>query len=332
LIEDVLLKRTEVLCEQDKLQTSRDFLKSSLDQIISVIDNQMIGNCTSAMDMVFGCTEARMRTENQATCPGCLDSGILLDSSFIAAAECGQGIPPLERTSVPTTTAVDIHDRYDNYKNDCIHLKEQEVAFKSLTRDLSNLEYRLQGALETFRTSLRSPALTQGTEHDIVNAPPGSALSITSTESSEDIPPVLEEYYCCRGNVGIYQERLQELDFYHDEGLVERHFLRENGRALEISDGEFDRNYRNRRLAIEKDLSAAQADVDTLAERCRDAGISMGDAADDSNDSVSMVSASEFRVIEAGSATTPEPTPRRSRTSEVIQWIGNVIGRHKKDG
>jgi hypothetical protein len=75
-----------------------------------------------------------------------------------------------------------------------------------------------------------------------------------------------------KGDVGIYQERLQELDFAHGEGLTERAFVRERGDPVVPSDQEFDYNYRTKRREIEQDLKTAKEEVDILRQRCLDAG------------------------------------------------------------
>lgn len=311
LIDRILLKHTEWLSEQDKLQTSRDFLNSSFAQVASVIDNQWSVVGTKITGPTKNCANAQSDIQDQDLPSLCQDSAIFLDQGL------SWTITPVHELSGSTTSDIDRQALFSKYEVDCTHLKEQEAAFKSLTRDLSNLEYRLQEALKAFGETLQSPGLAQCPGHQVADREHGSTLSIVTTESSEDTPLVLEEYYSCMGNIGIYRERLQELDFHHEEGLVERQFLRETGQVLDVNNETFDRNYRSRRLVIEMDLDAALADASTLAERCRDAGINVDRAMDDSDDFLSVVSASEANQ---------QPSPRPSRTPHVLQWLHNVVG------
>lgn len=328
LIEQILLKRTEVLCKQDGLQTSRDFLNSSLNNVIEALDLSSTGNWT-AENLAGGIAAAREGIDARGTAPSCSDSGIFLDQSCMVTNDRFCEIPSFPNLPLSMTPRFDPRSLFATYEIDMDHLKEQEIAFKSLTGELSNLEYRLHGALKALEKSLDPSEVCKPVEHGTIARGNASLHSSTMEKAARDTSPILDEYYSCKSDVGIYSERLQELDFCHEEGLVERQFLREHGHNLNVSDDDFHHNYERRRTAILTDLDATRACFDAVTERCRDAGIDIGEAADESDsfDCLSLVSVSELPAFDTPETTSRELAPRQSRAVQTIHWFQNVIYR-----
>ena len=105
----------------------------------------------------------------------------------------------------------------------------------------------------------------------------------SSAESSEhdDTPPLLAEFYSRKGDTGVFRERLQELDYYHHEGLIEREFIADRGDELEVSDEQYFQDYHTRRQSILEDLTSAERDADALAVQCDAAGLKIGEHRED---------------------------------------------------
>lgn len=100
-----------------------------------------------------------------------------------------------------------------------------------------------------------------------------SGESVSHAPSVEDdAPSIVNEYFSRAGDIGVYEERLQELDYNYEEGKVQRDFLQERGDPVAVPDEEFDDTYRDERIRIEDQLRDAKQDVRMLAQRCRTAG------------------------------------------------------------
>ena len=315
LIEETLLKRIEVLCELNGLQTSRDFLHSSLHELVVAIDDQ----CTASFEIPRQYKNAQYVTTN-ANWQDCQDSGILFDSSHSPTNDDLYPIPQFDQTPFSLLFGTAVQEAYIKYKNDCTHIKEKEEAFKCQISCLSNLEFKLHDTLKAFGKTLQDLEVSQQPGLDMVGKENDSVLSIATEDSAQDVPPLLEEYYSCKGDVGIYQERLQELAFHHEDGLIERDLLKERVHILDVSDGDYVCDYQRRRLAIESDLSAALAAAKSLAERCRAEGISIPKGLDESEACLSAESDVSHVPVE-------EPVPHSSPASKVMRWLQKVVGR-----
>ena len=90
--------------------------------------------------------------------------------------------------------------------------------------------------------------------------------------SGNSTPPEIRDYFERVGDIGIYEERLLELLDTHEEGLIERDFLRDQNEVPSPSDDEFHRLYQYRRDQIESDLNTAKMETEALQEKARAAG------------------------------------------------------------
>ena len=318
LIEETLLKRIEVLCELNGLQTYRDFLLASLDELGVTIDDHLRDNLIKLNGQ---CKDAKRHSRTTVTWQSCQDSDVLLDSNDLSTNDDAYSIPDLKQTWFLSKFGTVVQESYNKYKNDCTNFKEKEELFKIHINHLSNLEFRLQEALTTFGKSFQELEVTRKPDAGFVGKDNGSVLSVATEDSAEeDVPHLLEEYYSCKGDVGIYQERFQELAFHHEDGLIERDLLKERGHILDVSDGDYICDYQRRRLAIESDLSAALAAANGLAERCLAEGISIPKGLNESEACLSAESDVSHVPVE-------EPVPHSSPASKVMRWLQKVVGR-----
>ena len=178
---------------------------------------------------------------------------------------------------------------------DPYNIAAQQDQLLTTIDDGSWVDVYLHVTYERPKDDVRPPKLDEEPFESQFNSGLHSAMSVTTDDSSSDLPPLLAEYFDRKGDVGIHYERLQEHDFYHQEALTERTRVRKRGCFVDVPDHQFDQSYQDRRNLIIRDLRVAEADVDALALRCREAGIDIDTDGytDASSDSLSLISASE---------------------------------------
>ena len=161
---------------------------------------------------------------------------------------------------------------HEQYIKDYDALEKAEATLHALMDNLSSLEFRLEEAQTQFATSLRSPDFAQQVA-GMFSTNLGPSIASSEALSVTDTPPLMARYFDRRGDVGVYEERLQEEKWHYQEGVEQREFLKDRGDSLEASDEEYENTHRRRREAIEKDLEAAKEEADDLARQCGEAGL-----------------------------------------------------------
>ncbi|KAK3636178.1 hypothetical protein LTR56_014341 [Elasticomyces elasticus] len=155
------------------------------------------------------------------------------------------------------------------YHGDYDSIQSQSRILRSLQSNLSNLEFTLKAKESTLLHIIQTAAgplasNTSGSDsHD--------AYTATSIKSNTHI--LLRQYYDRKGDEGIYMERLQEHDIFYSEGIVEREMVRDRGDPLPLGDEQYEREFRDQRDIILKDLATAQADVANLRAQCEAIGL-----------------------------------------------------------
>ena len=274
--DDVLLRRTEWRNEYDQLQHRLRFLNNSTVNMVAALPIPFPDVLRSLSD------ESSM---NQSEILGKFSSGDTpLDeispsdsNTDLSRKSSKEQENRRERSSITeadtrTSENHNIAALAQQYHDDYKAVKEQAAKTTGLGDELSNLEYRLESEMKAVQERMYAQDFVTELKSEAMHAPLAPSERISHQSSEAVLPPLVAQYFDMNGDVGIYQERLQECDFNHAEGETERAFLRERGDQVEPSDEEFNHNYRTRRKEIEEDLRTAQEEVDILKQRCLDKG------------------------------------------------------------
>lgn len=177
-----------------------------------------------------------------------------------------------------------LHRDYDAF----MHQTDQTVALRSQIIDLESQLKKDSGGLSKH---LELPGIRIGFEGH--RASQNALQEISSTGRSRgsslrsETPPLLALYYDRKGDIGIYRERLQDLDYQFQDEIDIRNAVEERGDLLDVSDEQFNQDFLNKRDKILDDLSKAEKDAQILAERCREEGIQINEQRRDSSEAVS---------------------------------------------
>ena len=156
--------------------------------------------------------------------------------------------------------------------DDYFAVDAQAEQTRELQRSISNLEFRImttENAVAATTTELLPIIGVDATE---INAARDAVT--TSVASTSDLPSPLAKYYDSKGEVGIQQERLLELDDSYREAVEIRDFKADqDAQPPQVTDEEFRRDYEKRRQQILSDLAAAEKGAEMHASRCDEAGI-----------------------------------------------------------
>ena len=277
MTDKVLLKRSEVRHQQGNVDTCRNFLKSSTMEL------------WHENELTFGKQQTKRKKKNKVgkdierldALPPVLSkfpstihdhggNGDVNPSGFKTTDDPLFG---LETTAAPKDTE-SFKTLFGQYRSDYQTLMKEEEVLKAMNDELSNLEYHLAEQHRFFSKCLRSTDFAQQLCRAIEKADlePSSSVS-EGSRSESDTPSLIEQYFDQKGNVGVYRERLQELEYHFQEGLLEREFIVDRGDTLDVSDETFNKTYNARRAEIEEDIDLAVTEANTLAERCLDAGL-----------------------------------------------------------
>ncbi|KAK5123697.1 hypothetical protein LTR85_002333 [Meristemomyces frigidus] len=163
---------------------------------------------------------------------------------------------------------------HEQCRKDHANMRSQDLVVATLRGQLNNLEYRLYTKQESLVSVLRTAsASVPAVPPDLMDTQPDESESDYSEVASEsDTPALLAAYFDRKGDVGVYRERLAELDMAHDDGLMQRELIADRGDALSITDEQFNDDYVSQQNVILRDLEAAEVDAAELAERCKEAG------------------------------------------------------------
>lgn len=174
-----------------------------------------------------------------------------------------------------TTTASHrrLTEIFERYLDDFEALSKQERLEKKLTEDLSSREFHLEGLLKDIQANMHSVRFAQELRTEMLEGSVLSTESSMKTASEDELPPLVMKYFDLHGSIGICLERLQELDFAHQEGLTEREFVRERGDELNPPDEEFEANYQTQRQQTEDELNKARGELEQVAAQCKLAGL-----------------------------------------------------------
>lgn len=89
-----------------------------------------------------------------------------------------------------------------------------------------------------------------------------------SEASTEEIHPLLQRYYDKAGDIGVFKDRLNELEFHHQQEMFMRNERMGLGEPISPSEQTFQESYFIERSNTIRDLSEAQAETRRLREEC----------------------------------------------------------------
>ncbi|KAK5170649.1 uncharacterized protein LTR77_005238 [Saxophila tyrrhenica] len=158
---------------------------------------------------------------------------------------------------------------FESYSSLC----QQEDLMKERTEDLSNLEFRLTDRFGLVLSAMRASGFADSLKAEMLDDALSVSDVVSSTTSPTGVDPMLTEYYSKQGDVGILLERLQELEYTHQEGMETRAFMAERGDNLEVVDEEFERNHQDRKQQLQLELDHARIAAAALRSQCESRGI-----------------------------------------------------------
>ena len=166
-------------------------------------------------------------------------------------------------------------------RTDTETFKQQAARVKELSHSLRQLECELKGKAERLGKNL--DAANQALLYSQPVRSTGSQSSLESSDESLDLsshsdtPTLLADYYDRKGDIGVFRERLVELEYNYHDDLAERELVVDRGDEPHVSDEHYYQDFVTQRRVILDDLSAAERDVSLLAARCEAAGLAIVD-------------------------------------------------------
>lgn len=280
-IGDALLMNTQWRQEQSKLEYCRNYLTESMDSMVQAVRGRRFVDTRSAIVQRKD-TLARKRLGLEPfEEPGSelLTVSDLSSDSYVAGSNATEA-KGLDSSGSPTSpditdkvTDKGLQNLYNQFMNDYSSVQSQAKMVTALSDDMGNAMYRLASKLDALSKRLESPEfggqLGRRTVYDT-----GSLLDAPSHHhSGADTPPLVREFFEKLGDIGIFEERLMELEDTYQEGLIHRDFVKDRLEELEVSDEEFRASHEHRCYYIQRDLDNAMTLAEELRQKCIEAGL-----------------------------------------------------------
>ncbi|KAK4892806.1 hypothetical protein LTR27_008720 [Elasticomyces elasticus] len=162
----------------------------------------------------------------------------------------------------------------------------------------------------------------------------GSSRTESVISAVSEVPPLLAKYLDFKGDEGVYRTRLQDLEDHYNEGLAQREFFTERGDTLEVSDDQYNDEYRTRREFILTNLGLAEKQAMEAEARCHAAGININIAPLSENATAASGSmmrdialTSDAVAMEGDSITPPQSGIGGDLdTSGIHRWLERLTG------
>lgn len=175
-------------------------------------------------------------------------------------------------TDTPNNTSQLTKD-VSRLQTDLAALRTQLSLVQGLRHIIINLEVRLRGRIDKLTQPLPcgladNNIFDSQLDQGVIESNTSSARS----DSENETPSLVAEYYDRKGDIGVFQDRLGELEYNYHEGLVRREMISDRGDQLSISDSQYNKRYDEDRRDILNDLEQAERDTEDLGRRCQAAG------------------------------------------------------------
>lgn len=345
LTDQVLTKRTQLEHEEGTLNQHQQFLNESshslLEAFIKHLPRMESGIDTTEQRRIQG-PEVSKDDDKDIDMPQPPPPPAQIDRHELESG----GVPedaPLEAlgdnsSTLPSDKAIHVlWAHYTKYQNDydALHLRRDKVA--ALRNDLTLLEYRLRKRQDEFLEALKSmrSEMPQFGSQVLERASEAMGEFVPSEPSKSDAPSLLAMYFDRKGDVGVFRDRLIELDYYYQEGLVERELIKDRHDELENTDEQFRDEYIKNRRKIESDLQAAEQDVADLTAKCHAAGIEITNTvrrASSSLEEWSLRRSGSQPDIDDPITTAAESKAGKRRKYRIEGWLEDIpVGTHTSE-
>lgn len=216
------------------------------------------------------------------------------------------------------TKLVDLRSRMHG---DSEAFRNQASRVKELRNGMIRLQSRLKDKCDKLTQFLDSADISLSKRtfshfKGVISESDSGTISAASSVGSAT-HPLLAKFFDRKGDIGVFRERLQELEYHYHEGLAEREFISDRGDSLEVSDEQYYNDFVAQQRIILDDLERAERDADSLAEQCKAAGLSLAENRRGSLSEASSVEqeSSLARVGMSSSKPLPPKTPRLKETT-----------------
>lgn len=275
-IDDILKKRIQWQNEQQKLERRRAYYKASIRGMIEVIEAEHPN--PEDRDSHKDETPQQEYVPEQRTNPE-VDASPTIDRPTSSGSVRGSGAATTSSSNVAADSATSIsfksfRDARRQVKVDEHALVEQEDLMKALVEQINALEYHVQELVQQIVKQMGSATFLDELRIEMLDPEATTQNSDEPRAAPEDdTPELVVQYFDWMGERGINRDRLHELDHTHNEGLVQRDFLRDQGRELDVSDEEYLVNYRSHREDIVLRLNEASDKITFYFKLCEEAGL-----------------------------------------------------------
>lgn len=260
--DTVLLKRTQLAQEQQKLVDCRKFMHESTEELVSVLRAREASEVSLTPGLRPDARLATPQTDRMSSSPSTrVDSGMAAPRSSIGAET--------------TACAPDLGTLFGRWNQDYEQLSKQEGVIKVAADELDGLQYRLSGRTKAVSKILHSTTLAADLRTWMFHADAITLSSDSHAETESDVPPLIARWFDAQGDIGVYNERLAECEYTHQEGEEAREILRDRDETLEVSDEDFEANFERKRQEILRDLTNAENEARAVADLCREAGLNI---------------------------------------------------------
>ena len=161
--------------------------------------------------------------------------------------------------------------------SDITTFKTKSSYVQDLRHNIAQDEARLKRRVEKLSNLLKLGPIRH--DQDVVEEPLPEVESNTSSEcsrSDSSTPSLLRQFYDRKGDVGIFEERLTDLEYNYQETLVERDMIRDRGDEVDLTDTQHHEQYLGQRKIILDDLEKAEYEAAQLLQKCRQLGLEIG--------------------------------------------------------
>lgn len=339
-MNDILEKRVKWQNEQQNLERLRMFHKSSIRGMIATIEAEHgIGEDQDSQNEEAKEKRSRGRRRTHGEIGASQTLGLQNSSgSGRDSVEATTGSMQGPAESMTSITFSNFGEAKEQVRKDEAAVIQQEYSVKALVEQINNLEYHVQELIQEITKQMSTPTFIDELRVDMLKFEETTQDSEQPRPEPEDpTPELVRKLFDWMGERGINLERLQELDHNHNEGLVLRDFLRDQGRDIGVSDEEYLENYRSHREDIETRLDEAKEKITYYQRLCDEAGLDPEQyrkvvpseySPDPSHESrsirVNLQDIAQMQELDLGPKRSISP-PREGSKIQVIEgWLDNI--------
>lgn len=330
IIEDldkILRERASLRSTLQMLQNRRSFMETSLDKLQEALETlSPLG--VSSEHLAFGATHGAQPSQQPEPKPAQDSSDLVVDGHLDKVSPV---VPQTEKQPQSADQpAQNFSRRREIFTSDLKAFRQEEDKFVAVLDALSNREYQLNAKQKALFEDLKDPEKAKMVIERIITDEPLELHKQESTKAASEIPTLVDRYFDRRGDVGVWLERLDELEEAWAEELAEREFIADRGDPLEVPTEVLFSNYENQKASMEKELRQAEEDAKNLERRCQEAGYNIDEyrmtRRSETASEPSETLMSHYPLV-AGPLSTinmhPHPSSQRPET-QIHSWLSEV--------